>query len=106
MFKLRVVAKDKEFVQTFQEEKLALLYRDYHVRFGQWSSHFCWIREDLATKEDKALVVDERNEFEDGIVYKMLFCGRDITVSIEEINAKSQKNRWVELRVKRNAYLK
>ena len=62
MYKLYVLddKTKEEKVLKFETIELAILYRDYHITFGNWSSVTKWVSEDDIAKDEKAFAIDSK----------------------------------------------
>lgn len=107
MYKLSVrdVNTEDEQILEFESAELAILYRDYHLAFGQWNSTVKWVEEKNLTHEQKRFVVDEKTELIDGVVVRFYKLAEGMEIQLEEISGDSVKECWNILRSARNKRL-
>jgi DNA primase large subunit len=107
MYRLYVLNEktNEEKVLKFETVELALLYRDYHLTFGTWSSVSKWVSENEITEKEQSFIVDSRYIEKDGLqklFYKVAF-GLKIKVQKEESG--STEELWAVFRKKRQQKL-
>lgn len=107
MYKLSVrnVNTEDEQVLEFESAELAILYRDYHLAFGQWNSTIKWVEEKNLTPEQKRFIVDEKTEFIDGVIVRFYKLSEGMEIQLEEVCGDSVQQCWSVLRSARNKML-
>lgn len=103
MYKLYVLNEktNEEKVLKFETIELALLYRDYHLNFGNWSNVSKWVAENEITEADQAFIVDSKYIQKDGLqkLFYKVASGFKIKVQKEELD--STEELWSVLRKRR-----
>lgn len=105
MFLLNVDKDGVKFSREFESKEMALLYRDYEIFFGKWSSSFEWVNEEQATSEQKKCIIREKNAIVNGVITKQYLVPLDIKIELVEKKQSSTSIFWQELRAKRDLYL-
>ncbi len=107
MYKLSVrdVNTEDEQILEFESAELAILYRDYHLAFGQWNSTVKWVEEKSLTPEQKRFIVDEKTEFIDGVIVRFYKLAEGMEIQLEEVFGDSLAGCWRMLRANRNKML-
>ena len=108
MYKLTVkdAKTGDEHVKEFETAELAILYRDYHLVFGQWNSVVKWIEEKDATPEQKRFIVDEKTELVNGSIVRFYKLAEGMEIQLEEASSDVIKQCWILLRNSRDRMLK
>ncbi len=86
MYKLfiKYCGTDREEVKEFSSAKLAILYRDYHLEFGQWNNKSRWIDEKDLTDELRVFIIDEMTELRDNKIVRLLKVSDGIELKLEK----------------------
>lgn len=107
MYKLYVLDEKtkEEKVLKFETIELAILYRDYHITFGSWSSVTKWVSEDDITDEQKSLAIDSKYTNVGDKLKKFFKVTIGLTIKIQEESTGSVEEFWLVLRRKRNLKL-
>ena len=105
MYKLTVRQGDIEQVHEFESAELAQLYRDYHLAFGHWNGLSHWIHEREVTPEKQKFIIDERTEYENGVIVRFFKLTEGIELKIEEASGSTVEECWKIFRNKRNTAL-
>jgi hypothetical protein len=105
MVELKVKIQSTYTSRLFATQELAILYRDYHLYFGDWTKYVSWIKEDLLTSEQRKMSLEEKNELQDGVLYKIYLVPSGIEISLGDKKPQTPLNLWKDLRDKRNGYL-
>ena len=107
MYKLTVkdARTGEEQVKEFETAKLAILYRDYHLAFGQWNGIARWVEERHITQEQQKFIVDEKTELINGEILRFYKLSEGLEIKLEEASGKSINGCWNIFREKRNKML-
>jgi len=108
MYKLSVkdARTGEEQVKEFETAELAILYRDYHLVFGQWNSVVKWVEEKDTTLEQQRFIIDEKTELVNGNVIRFYKLAEGLEIQLEEASNDAIKQCWILLRTSRNRMLK
>jgi hypothetical protein len=108
MYKLVVKnsATDSEEIKEFESAELAILYRDYHLVFGQWNSVVKWIEEKHLTPEQQRFIIDEKTELLNGEIVRLYKLAEGMEIKLEEVSGNAIDECWKLLRENRNRMLK
>jgi hypothetical protein len=107
MYKLTVkdARTGEEQVKEFETAELAILYRDYHLAFGQWNGIARWVEERHITQEQQKFIVDEKTELINGEILRFYKLSEGLEIKLEEASGKSINGCWNIFREKRNKML-
>jgi hypothetical protein len=88
MYKLLIknVSSGEEETKEFESSELAVLYRDYHLAFGQWNSVVRWVQESHLAPEQQRFIVDEKTELINGKISRLYKLSEGIELKIEEVD--------------------
>lgn len=100
------VVTGEEQVKEFETSELAILYRDYHLAFGQWNGTVIWVEEKDITIEQKKFIVDEKFEIVNQKVVKFYKLSEGLQLKLEEASDDAVQQCWILLRTSRNRMLK
>lgn len=107
MYKLYVLDNKtkEEKILKFETIELALLYKDYHLTFGIWSSVSKWVNSSEVTNEQKPFIVDSKyiNIKDVPTLFYKISDGFQIKVQKEESDSVDEI--WMLFRKKRNVKL-
>lgn len=107
MYKLYVL-NDKtkeEKVLKFETIELALLYRDYHLTFGTWSSVSKWVSAEEITDVQKLYIVDSKY-IESNNKLKLFYkISEGFQIRIQKEDSGSIEEIWMVFRKKRDLRL-
>jgi hypothetical protein len=108
MYKLTVrdTRTDEEQIKEFDSAELAILYRDYHLVFGQWNSVVKWVEEKDLTPEQQRFIIDEKTELVNGLIVRYYKLAEGMEIKLEEASNDAIKDCWIILRASRNKLLK
>jgi hypothetical protein len=108
MYKLTVkdARTEEEQVREFETAELAILYRDYHLVFGQWNSVVKWVEEKDATPEQQRFIIDEKTELVNGNIVRFYKLAEGMEIQLEEASNDAIKQCWILLRTSRDRMLK
>ncbi len=107
MYKLIIknAGSEEEEIKEFESSELAVLYRDYHLAFGQWNSVVKWVQESHLTEEQRRFIVDEKTELINGKISRLYKLSEGIELKIEEVDKVGKEYFWKCLRQTRNYFL-
>lgn len=107
MYKLVVKnsAADNEEIKEFESAELAILYRDYHLVFGQWNSVVKWVEEKHLAPEQRRYIIDEKTELLNGEVVRLYKLAEGMEIKLEEVSGSAVEECWKLLRRDRNRAL-
>jgi DNA-binding ferritin-like protein (Dps family) len=107
MYKLIVkdARTEGEQIKEFESAELAILYRDYHLVFGQWNSVIKWVEEKHLAPEQQRYIIDEKTELINGEVVRLYKLAEGMEIKLEEVTGDSVKECWKLVREKRNKML-
>ena len=107
MYKLLIknVDSGEEELKEFESVELAILYRDYHLAFGQWNCTVKWVDEKCLTNEQKPFIIDEKTEIVNGKLSRLFKLSEGIEVRVEEVAKQETKYFWKCIRKTRDYLL-
>jgi hypothetical protein len=107
MYKLLIknVSSGEEETKEFESSELAVLYRDYHLAFGQWNSVVRWVQESHLAPEQQRFIVDEKTELINGKISRLYKLSEGIELKIEEVDKEGKEYFWKSLRKTRDYFL-
>jgi len=108
MYKLYVFNSktNEEKVLKFESMELAILYRDYHLAFGLWSTVSKWISEDDINESQKKFIIDSKYMEVNGVLKKFFKISDGFEISIKKEEKSTIKEHWNLFRYKRELALK
>lgn len=107
ILRIRDVKTDKVTELEFVTRRLAVVYRDYHLAFGNWNNQSRWIEESVITPEERAFACDEITEIRDGQIVRIYQVTDGIKLEIEKATSKDiVEQSWYDLRCKRDVFLR
>lgn len=89
--------------KEFESAKLAQVYRDYHLHFGNWSGLGRWISASELTPESQKYVCDEVTKMEKGQVVPYYYVADGLII---ESYKGSKDDEYAVFRLKRDSALK
>lgn len=107
MFKLTIKSVKTGEVKhlEFKTAELAILYRDYHLAFGNFNKIVKWVEEKDLKDEDKPFIIDEKMEFINNSPVKLYRLTEGLELKIQETGIDTIVQFWKEFRKKRNLIL-
>lgn len=107
MYKLTVkdARTGEEQVKEFETAELAILYRDYHLAFGQWNGIAKWVEEKKILPDQRRFIVDEKTELVNGEIVRFYKLSEGLEIKVEEASGNSISGCWNIFREKRNKML-
>jgi hypothetical protein len=107
MYKLVVKnsTTESEEIKEFESAELAILYRDYHLVFGQWNSVVKWVEEKDLSPEQRRFIIDEKTELVNGEIARFFKLAEGMEIQLEEVTGSAIEECWKLVREKRNRML-
>lgn len=90
----------------FKSAEDAKVYKQYHLRFGQWATGTYWIDESQATEEIAPFIVDESSELKNGTVRRIYHVCVNWKIHEEIATGSALLDCWMLIREERNKKLK
>lgn len=92
---------------SFDSHKLATIYKEYHLAFGNWNNCSRWVDEHKVTIEERPYICDEMTELRGGEIVRLYRITEGFKIEIEEVTGPSQAldEVWQNFRLLRNEAL-
>jgi hypothetical protein len=70
---------------AFESHKLALIYKEYHLAFGNWNGCSRWIEDGKLTPEEKGYICDEMTDIRGGEIVRLYRVTNGLKITVEEV---------------------
>lgn len=109
MYVIRLTRTDgtkEEF--SFESQKLALIYKEYHLAFGNWNNCSRWVEDYKVTPEERPFICDEMTELKNGEIVRLYRITEGFQIELEEVKDSSfvLEEVWERFRYLRTEMLK